>query len=48
MPDLQQLRSMAETEFLDVLQSTAIIRDKLRVILTDGSYIDFCKRSFEN
>lgn len=41
MPDLQQLRRIAETEFLDVVQSTTIIRDKLRVVLTDGSYIDF-------
>jgi len=41
MPDLDKLRRIAETEFLVVVRSTTIIRDKLRVVLVDDSYIDF-------
>ena len=41
MPDLERLRRIAETEFLALVRSTTILRDKLRVILVDGSYIDF-------
>jgi Family of unknown function (DUF6516) len=41
MPDLERLRRIAETEFLEMVQTTAIIRNKLRVVLIDGSYIDF-------
>ena len=41
MPDLEQLRRLAETEFVTLVQATAIGRDKLRVVLVDGSYIDF-------
>ncbi|MBI4639829.1 MAG: hypothetical protein HY731_04000 [Candidatus Tectomicrobia bacterium] len=41
MPNLERLRRIAEIEFLTLIQSTAILRDKLRVILIDGSYIDF-------
>ena len=41
MPELDWLRRIAETDFLDIVQSTAIIRNKLRVVLIDGSYIDF-------
>lgn len=41
MPDMERLRGLAETEFLSLVHSTAIIRNKLRVVLTDGSYIDF-------
>ena len=41
MPDLERLRRIAETEFLGVVRSTAVIRDKLRVVLADSSYIDF-------
>ena len=37
MPDLDRLRRLAETEFLNLVQSTAIIRDKLRVVLADAS-----------
>ena len=37
MPDLDRLRGLAETEFLNLVQSTAIIRDKLRVVLADAS-----------
>ena len=41
MPDLESLGRLAEVEFLDIVQSTAIIENKLRVTLIDGSYIDF-------
>lgn len=41
MVDLYLLRSLAEKEFRDVVESTDLIRDKLRVLLVDGSYIDF-------
>jgi len=41
MVHLRQLRLIAESEFADVVQTTEIIRDKLRVLLNDGSYIDF-------
>lgn len=41
MPDLERLRRIAETEFLTLVRSTVIIRDKLRVVLVDSSYIDF-------
>ena len=41
MPDLERLRQIAETEFLALVGSTTIIRDRLRVVLRDSSYIDF-------
>lgn len=41
MPDPERLRKTAETEFLDIVISTTVIRDKLRVVLIDGSYMDF-------
>lgn len=41
MPDLERLRRIAETEFLNLVQSTAIVREKLRVVLVGGSYMDF-------
>lgn len=41
MPDLENLGRMVEVEFLDVVQFTAIVENKLRVTLIDGSYIDF-------
>jgi hypothetical protein len=37
MPDLERLRRIAETEFVTLVQATTIIRDKLRVVLVDGS-----------
>ncbi len=40
MPDLERLRRIAETEFLTLVRSTTILRDKLRVVLVDGSYVD--------
>ena len=41
MPDLESLGRLAEAEFFEIVQSTAIIENKLRVALVDGSYIDF-------
>ena len=41
MVNLRQLGLIAESEFADIVQTTEIIRDKLRVLLNDGSYIDF-------
>lgn len=41
MADLQHLRAVAEREYPDIVESTEIVRDKLRVALRDGSYIDF-------
>ena len=41
MPDLEGLGRLAEAEFFEIVQSTAIIENKLRVALVDGSYIDF-------
>ena len=41
MPDLERLRSIAAVEFVALVQSAAIVRDKLRVVLVDSSYIDF-------
>ena len=42
MPDLERLRWIAEAEFLALVRSTTMVRDKLRVVLNDGSCIDFC------
>ncbi len=41
MPDLERLGRLAETEFLEIVLSTTITEEKLRVVLVDGSYIDF-------
>jgi len=41
MIDLRPLQRIAEDEFTDIVQSTAVMRSKLRVLLRDGSYIDF-------
>lgn len=41
MPDLYHLRQIAERELPDLVRSTAILRDKLRVLLVDDSYLDF-------
>ena len=41
MADLRRLRRIAEEDFSDTVESTDIVRDKLRVPLHDGSYIDF-------
>jgi hypothetical protein len=39
--DLDFLRTIAEVEFSDIIKFTKIVDGKLRVILIDGSYIDF-------
>ena len=41
MIDFRPLQRIAEDEFADVVQSTAVIRSKLQVLLRDSSYIDF-------
>ncbi|MFQ6057666.1 MAG: DUF6516 family protein [Anaerolineae bacterium] len=41
MVDLDRLRRIAETEFADIVGATEVMRGKLRVLLSDGSYIDF-------
>ena len=41
MLDLERLARLAVSEFPEIVASTAIIRTKLRLVLQDGSYIDF-------
>lgn len=41
MPDLLRLGRLVEAEFFEIVQSTAIVENKLRVALIDGSFIDF-------
>ena len=41
MANLEGLSAIAEQEFSDIVDSTDIIRDKLRMVLVDGSFIDF-------
>ena len=41
MPNLEQLSALVEQTFPDIVESTEIIRNKLRVTLTDESFIDF-------
>ena len=41
MPDLGRLARLAVSEFPEIVASTSIIRTKLRIVLQDGSYIDF-------
>lgn len=41
MPNVEQLAAMAEHEFSEIVESTEITRNQLRVILTDESFIDF-------
>lgn len=40
MSDLDWLRRIAEVEFASIVVQTDLIGAKLRVLLTDGSYID--------
>ena len=40
MPDISTLRRRAESQFPDVVTSTAIVGNKLRIELIDGSYMD--------
>jgi len=39
--DLEALKRIAETEFSDIVQAADIRKGKLRVLLVDGSFIDF-------
>jgi len=41
MANLFHLARIAVRDFMDVVVTTVVIRDKLRVLLRDGSYIDF-------
>ncbi len=41
MADLEKLRRLVEAEFPALVRSTLILRDKLRIVLGDSSYIDF-------
>lgn len=41
MPDLIALSAIAQREFADIVQTTTISSNRLRVLLTDGSFIDF-------
>ena len=41
MTDLKPLQHIAEDEFADIVQSTVVMRSKLRVLVRDGSYADF-------
>ena len=41
MPDLVRLGHIAQSEFPHIVQATVIIRNKLRIVLLDDSYIDF-------
>jgi len=41
MADLATLQRIAETDFADVVAGTRIVDAKLRVLVTDGSYLDF-------
>ena len=41
MPNLEGLRREAESLYPDIGTSTTIISNKLRIELSDGSYIDF-------
>ena len=40
MITLEELRRIAEVEYLRIVTSTAITGNKLRIVLTDNSYID--------
>ncbi len=42
MVNLNLLRTIAEVEFSDIVTFTSIIDDKLRVMIIDNSFIDFC------
>lgn len=41
MPNLVALARIAEQEFADIVESTSIHRNKLRIVLIDESFIDF-------
>lgn len=39
--DVYALRDLVEREFPDLVESTVVVRDKLRVLFSDSSYVDF-------
>ena len=39
--DLVRLGRIAIKEFTDIVVATTVLRDKLRVLLVDGSFVDF-------
>ena len=41
MVNLIDLRTIAEVKFPDIVESTTILDERLRVVLIDDSYIDF-------
>jgi hypothetical protein len=41
MVNVARLAALTEQEFSDIVESTSVIRGKLRVILTDASFVDF-------
>ncbi len=41
MASLPALQRIAETDFADIVMGTRIIDAKLRVLIADGSYLDF-------
>jgi len=41
MADLYALQRIAETDFADIVVGTRVVDAKLRVLITDGSYLDF-------
>jgi hypothetical protein len=41
MANLSKLAQVATREFSDIVAATTVVRDKVRVVLQDGSYIDF-------
>ena len=41
MLDLERLARLAASEFPDIVATTVIIRTKLRIVLLEGSYVDF-------
>ena len=40
MPSVHDLERIAEIEFADIVVSTVFIDNKLRIFLTDSSFID--------
>jgi hypothetical protein len=41
MADLRALQRIAETDFADIVVGARIVDAKLRVLINDGSYLDF-------
>ena len=39
--DIYALRDLVDREFPDLVESSVVVRDKLRVFFQEGSYADF-------